>query len=114
MGIEKPHNQDSLLISPFLQGQKSQFLFSVFDGHGPDGHEVSSFLKSNLTRSIEDQLKHNDPTSALTKGISLTVKQLAASGIDLAFSGSTLSLAFIKNNVITSANIGDSRTVIGK
>lgn len=55
-GRPKPHNQDSFLIRSYLKGQKGQYLFAVCDGHGPNGHFVSAFLKQRLVLYIEELL----------------------------------------------------------
>lgn len=45
-------NQDSYVLSPNLNKKTWQHFFAVCDGHGPLGHHVSSFLKTNLPNAI--------------------------------------------------------------
>ena len=113
-GQPKPHNQDAYLISPYLQGLKSQYLFGVFDGHGAYGHEVSQFIKSNLTQSIEYYLARYPTKSALSEGIEFTKKRLNESRIETKYSGSTLTIVMVRDTEVICANIGDSRAVMGR
>lgn len=42
-------NQDAYYINFAIRGSTQSSLFAVFDGHGPQGHRVSDFLKRALT-----------------------------------------------------------------
>ena len=50
-------NQDAYITNPHIMGLKHCHFFSVCDGHGSNGREVSSFLKHRLPIFIEAQLK---------------------------------------------------------
>jgi serine/threonine protein phosphatase PrpC len=53
-------NQDAYLTNPHILGLRHCHFFSVCDGHGTNGREVSSFLKQNLPLNIESSLISND------------------------------------------------------
>ena len=78
LGKPKKNNQDAFVVHPYVGNLKSQYLFGVFDGHGQVGHEVSSFIKSTVTRHVENCLAelHSDEPDllghALKKGIATT------------------------------------------
>jgi hypothetical protein len=47
-------NQDSFIISPNINSKTWQHFFSVCDGHGPLGHQVSGFIKNTLPHCISN------------------------------------------------------------
>lgn len=113
----KKTNQDAFLISPHLKGAKGQFLFGVFDGHGVHGHQVSHFIKNSLGSSVEGFLGASRTCgleTALKEGVLSTAASLRESNIETGFSGTTLSAVLIKGDVLVTANVGDSRAVMGK
>mmetsp|Transcript_5450 Transcript_5450/g.4137 ORF Transcript_5450/g.4137 Transcript_5450/m.4137 type:complete len:171 (-) Transcript_5450:498-1010(-) len=54
-----PHktNQDNWITVPHFCGLKYSHFFSVCDGHGQYGREVSTYLKSSLPRFLEQEYK---------------------------------------------------------
>lgn len=55
-------NQDSYIINPNIQNKTFQHFFGVCDGHGPLGHHVSSFIKTNLASAISSSKNiHKNP-----------------------------------------------------
>ena len=52
--LDKP-NQDRMLITSKFNNAPHQWIFSVFDGHGVDGHKVSQFVRDNLCNYILKQ-----------------------------------------------------------
>lgn len=48
-------NQDRMLITSKFNNAKHQWVFSVFDGHGTDGHKVSEFIRDNFCNYILKQ-----------------------------------------------------------
>jgi serine/threonine protein phosphatase PrpC len=62
MSASNPYkqNQDAYLTNPHILGLRHCHFFSVCDGHGTNGREVSSFLKQNLPLNIESSLISND------------------------------------------------------
>lgn len=47
-------NQDNFFIKLNMCGDEGRSLFLVFDGHGPEGHKVSTYLKCELGGNIEN------------------------------------------------------------
>jgi serine/threonine protein phosphatase PrpC len=113
----KAHNQDTFLILPLHEGRYSCYVFGVFDGHGTFGHHVSLFVKDSVEAyCIEHRaqlMSQHTTKTALRACLNDTSQELTSSGIDLTFSGTTACLVHICENRITTANIGDSRAVIG-
>lgn len=52
-------NQDAYITSPHIMGLKHCHFFSVCDGHGQNGREVSGLLKHRLPFHVENQMKKN-------------------------------------------------------
>lgn len=52
-------NQDSYITSPHIMGLKHCHFFSVCDGHGQNGREVSGLLKHRLPFHVENQMKQH-------------------------------------------------------
>ena len=120
-------NQDSFFITSF-----PDFGFDfvgVCDGHGQNGHLVSNFLKENIPKNFKNEIikkykylakNNNNLDFNIIKKIFdnsfiLTNSQLLNnSNIDTNFSGSTCCSLLIRNNIIFSANVGDSRAIKGK
>lgn len=61
MDVGKP-NQDSYVTAPNLNNQSWLHYFGVCDGHGPNGHLVSSYIKKSLPVALS-QIKnlHDNP-----------------------------------------------------
>ena len=120
MGKPKRYNQDALLVHPNVAEVRSQYIFAVLDGHGNFGHLVSNFIKSNLGKHIEENLKScasDDPeilSFAIKRGIQKSEVLMQSASIDTSLSGTTLAMTLIRDNTLVCANIGDSRAVMGK
>lgn len=116
--LSKPklHNQDAYIIKPSLQGQRGNYLFAVCDGHGAYGHYVSQYIHDSFPSIIEEHL--NPSHIQLEKGIHQSItklsKGLQETGIEIAFSGSTLISVIILGSLCICANVGDSRAVLGR
>lgn len=86
------------------------------------GHEVSGYLRENLPVNMNNELKrknknvniHNVNNILTDIFVDTNNKLLSGEIVDTTFSGSTcVSLIFTPEKVIT-ANVGDSRAVLGK
>lgn len=122
LGRPKKFNQDSYIITPVFGGFKGQYLFSVCDGHGLKGHEVSGFVKENLPNSIAARLKvlgveleavDYQVRQYLNEAIQEVNNRLGYTNIEVAFSGTTCVTVLVRDRHIWCANVGDSRAVIG-
>uniref|UniRef100_A0A0G4IBV6 PPM-type phosphatase domain-containing protein n=1 Tax=Chromera velia CCMP2878 TaxID=1169474 RepID=A0A0G4IBV6_9ALVE len=115
-----PHN-------PLKQNQDSKFsllrfaniencnYFSVCDGHGYYGGEVSGFVKKTLPACLAAEKNlATDPQTCIRKAFMKTEKELESCGVDVAFSGTTCVSVMIKNRALICANIGDSRAVMAR
>lgn len=89
-------------------------LFAALDGHGELGDHVSQYFRDRLPKMLfthEDFPKN--VSSALTKCIRV-LDQEVNTVIDTKFSGTTACICTIIGNVLTCANVGDSRVILGK
>ena len=86
------------------------------------GHEVSGYLRENLPVSLNNQLKvksknvniHNVNSIITETFVETNNKLLSGEVVDTTFSGSTcVSLIYTPEKII-SANVGDSRAVLGR
>lgn len=120
----KKNNQDIAIVHKNFAGEKDTFFLSVCDGHGALGHDVSKYIKENLPHNLEKELgnkKLNVFTSdresvnkVIEDTFNFTNNSLNKSSVETDFSGSTCVSIFTDLNKIISANIGDSRVVLGK
>lgn len=66
-------NQDAYIIVPYFGGESYQHLFSVCDGHGQNGHDVSGLIKQRLPVYLDKELQlqaellHNPTASQAAK-----------------------------------------------
>lgn len=94
-------------------------VFGVFDGHGPLGHDVSSFaVDALMKRFLGNTNRYEDPEGALTDAF-VTVQQLldyktVQRELDSSVSGSTCTVAYLpaNTNELFVAYCGDSRSVL--
>ena len=49
-------NQDNFILHPNIQGSQGCHFFSVCDGHGQNGKEVSTYIKKRLPQLLEENL----------------------------------------------------------
>lgn len=124
-GVEtKKNNQDIAIIYPNFNGINDNYFFSVCDGHGVLGHEVSRYLKSTLPVNLESELKKKKLNvfsgeqklvyKVVEDMFNFTNNNLNATSIETEFSGSTCVSMFFSPDKVVTANIGDSRAVMGK
>lgn len=108
-------NQDSfaVVIQPGKWG-----LYGVFDGHGPNGHDVSDFAVKTLVTlflDMDDFATNTGPcfTKAFTE-CQKTIEAAKSVGLDSSSSGSTCTMAFhnLETDVLTIGHVGDSRAVV--
>lgn len=108
-------NQDDYCIAMY----DSAVLIGVFDGHGPAGHKLSSFVSHTLPKvitNIEDF--RENPVDAVITGFQVTQNELFASymegkqGFEGIYSGTTATLALLAVNKLTIGHIGDCRAVL--
>ncbi|CAN1324500.1 Probable protein phosphatase 2C 35 [Linum perenne] len=107
-------NEDSFVIKTQLQGNPDIHFFGVFDGHGQFGAPCSNFVKNRLVEILEnDATLSDDPIEAYNSAFSRTNLELHNSGIDDTMSGTTAITVLVIGCRIYTANVGDSRAVMG-
>ena len=127
---EKKINQDNLFKTKFEEINIS--FYGICDGHGENGHLVSEFIKINLPLIMYKEIKslfyliNNDECQSQDKikayfseickqSFDITNKKLISNkDIDSSLSGSTCVSLLFYEDLIISANLGDSRAIIGK
>lgn len=110
-------NQDAAIVLDGFGGDETQMFFGVFDGHGPNGCAASTFVRSNLPQSWENNPGlSRDPLAAMSQGCIRVNRDLSAptSGVDVYVSGSTGIMGLLRKNQLFVANVGDSRAVLGR
>ncbi|OMJ75587.1 hypothetical protein SteCoe_25242 [Stentor coeruleus] len=119
-GKPKKENQDCVFFKQdFIQ--PACHFFSVCDGHGTNGLDVVTLVRSSLPNNIEKSFSQLTPEEnyesrilrSLQSGYEMTENLLNFSNIEVCLSGCT-SVSIIKIcNTIYCANIGDSRAILG-
>lgn len=94
-------------------------IYGVFDGHGPYGHDVSSFVQEALPRCFaQDPLFTDEPEKALSAAFPSSHKQCTDSQSELHYdcslSGTTATLAMHRDGVLYLGHVGDSRAVLAR
>ena len=112
--IVKPNNQDSA----FALEHQGWYLLGVCDGHGLNGHFVSSSVKNSFPKHLFEAISCQNgddlPTLALKFAYNRSVRILKESKIDCSNSGTTCVTALIHNNTVICGNVGDSRAILGR
>ena len=123
---DKDFNQDIAFLEKNFAGNNSFLYFGVCDGHGVEGHEVSSFIKDILPKELSKSLYNKD---ILTNDKNLKKKIYNIIGqtfikvneklinnelINSIFSGTTCVSVIYSPQKLICANIGDSRAVLGR
>jgi len=108
-------NQDSILIQniPSKGIVKGQFAVGVFDGHGPFGAEVSSFVSKRFSNfDVSESLGVQDQWEKLFEDVWTDLS--SQESINIHRSGSTANVCvFEDSNTLHCFNVGDCRAVLG-
>ena len=125
-GVKKTNQDNFFIFKNFLDSPDNIFL-GVCDGHGMFGHDISGYIVNHLPQNVNDSfLKENiksfsskDNYAKVTSVLSLTFVQTNINlvnddKIDSTFSGTTCSSLLFCPEKLISANLGDSRCVLGK
>ena len=107
---EQKINQDNFFIEKNFLEEKEQFFLGVCDGHGENGHLISSYISKCLPNFLADTSDKN----IISTYKALNQNLVENSKIDCSLSGSTCSSIILTQEKIISINLGDSRTVLGK
>ena len=125
-GVKKTNQDNFFIYKNFLDSSDNLFL-GVCDGHGMFGHDISGYIVNHLPQNLNDSfLKENlksfsskDDFTKVENILSLTFVQTNINlvnddNLDSTFSGTTCSSLLFCPEKLISANIGDSRCVLGK
>ncbi|CAI7775523.1 unnamed protein product, partial [Closterium sp. NIES-53] len=95
---------------------KKSLIFGVFDGHGPQGHDVSKFIKERLPDILMDGSDLLvDPEKALTDGfLAVHDAALEETSFNCNISGTTAVVAHLYKQRLAVAWVGDSRAVLAR
>lgn len=109
-------NQDRFVRITDFNGDVEQALFGVFDGHGIYGHRVAAFVADVLPKQIRRHLQDGvGVVEVLEESFAHTSDALfKSSDINTAFSGTTAVASMLTPTHIYTANVGDSRAVLGR
>eukprot|EP00850_Spirogloea_muscicola_P017016 SM000142S00530 [mRNA] locus=s142:178431:180933:- [translate_table: standard] len=110
-GQKKP-NQDAYCFMRSLD--RRCLLFGVFDGHGPNGHQVAKYVKSELPLSLMSGGKLLVNAGESFRESFLAVDKMLEDQVDCSVSGTTVVMAQIYGRQLTVAWLGDSRAVLGR
>ena len=119
---EKKINQDNYFVFRNFVNNVNYIFMAVCDGHGAVGQEISNYLKENLPIDLNHALRDakvdilkDDISSIITDVfIKENTKLISNEMINSMLSGSTcVSTIYTPLKLIT-ANVGDSRIILGK
>jgi serine/threonine protein phosphatase PrpC len=123
---DKENNQDIAFIEKNFANNKTFLYMAVCDGHGIEGHSVSSFIKQTLPKDLSNALINTEIlTSDKNKKkkiyniigstfIKVNEKLIGIETINSIFSGTTCVSVIYTPIKLICANIGDSRAVLGR
>lgn len=107
-------NQDALIMID--DPRTNSLILCTLDGHGEHGDHVSAWFRDKLVKEMSNHPSWAENMKvAVSESIAKVEKELLKNyRIDAEFSGTTLSMAIIRDNHLVGVNIGDSRVILGK
>lgn len=107
-------NQDALIMAD--DPETNTLILCCLDGHGEHGDAVAGQFRDHLaTEMLNHPAWRTDLKKASRDAIMKVENQVIRNfRIDTEFSGTTLSMAIIRGNMLLGVNIGDSRVILGK
>jgi serine/threonine protein phosphatase PrpC len=90
-------------------------LLCVMDGHGENGDGVAIYMKRNFPDKLFNHPSFaTDIEKAITDALDACENELLKkTKIDCEFSGTTFVCAVVRDGLVTCANVGDSRCIVG-
>lgn len=90
------------------------FFAVLFDGHGKEGHKVSTFCKEFMIKYFWAQTHkfRENPEKAVEEMVVVTDAELATVKIDCKFSGTTVVVLLLTQDLLVVGSLGDSRAVL--
>ena len=119
---EKKVNQDNYFVFRNFVNNVNYIFMAVCDGHGAVGQEISSYLKENLPIDLNHALRKEqkdilkDDISSIITDIfkKENTKLISNEMINSMLSGSTCVSAIYTPIKLITANVGDSRIILGR
>ena len=136
-GTKKENNQDASIILKNVCDIEDYDIYGIMDGHGSNGHLVSSFVKNKIKEYFNNQkiykFKKSEKENLYTKVngyiefyeklknnnyeiiknfYTITNNELYDQKFDVHFSGTTCVLVFKLGKKIICSNVGDSRAIL--
>ena len=119
---EKKVNQDNYFVFRNFVNNVNYIFMAVCDGHGAVGQEISSYLKENLPIDLNHALRKEkkdilkDDISPIITDIfkKENTKLISNEMINSMLSGSTCVSAIYTPIKLITANVGDSRIILGR
>lgn len=107
-------NQDALIMKSHVD--TNTIVICVLDGHGEHGDSVSSYFASHLASRMFNHDKWETDIRVAVREAILSCEEdvLNMHRVDTDFSGTTLSMAIVREDKLFGVNIGDSRVIVGK
>jgi serine/threonine protein phosphatase PrpC len=100
----RPYQQDTFLA---VQLHNDYYIFAILDGHGTNGGLISNYVRQRIESKVTTLFNNGiDSLSLVFHALNDLVK--TDPDIDAHLSGTTLTLAIIKDNTLYTANVGDS------
>jgi serine/threonine protein phosphatase PrpC len=111
----KPNQDASIVQAHIVKGRAGRHWFSVFDGHGPDGHKCSEFVRKHLHELCFSKLDGGTDTNSAIVDSHLTLhdQMLQEPDIDVSLSGTTAVTLCLENDKCFVSNVGDSTCIMG-
>lgn len=110
-----PHkvNQDSFISNAQLNFDF--FLFAVADGHGVNGEHVSRYIKERYPQILNSSpYLLSNVNRAIFNSTRKLNREIGCKEFDTNFSGSTFISVLIRGKKLWCANVGDSRSLLGR
>lgn len=107
----KKVNQDRCTAFSYLEKDPELSFFGVYDGHGGTG--VANYLKDHLHEFILEQPEYREGNmeEAILKGFLQADQELRSYGPATELTGSTATVAMVRQGELVCANLGDSRAI---
>lgn len=111
---DKP-NQDDKTVQLGIAEEGSAHWFSVYDGHGRDGHKCAAFARKEISKEFQRRAASGESVqSALEKAhMDIHERLIAIEEIETEQSGTTATTLLLMDDKCIISNVGDSIAILG-